>query len=199
MQTEQFNKLIQNTDLLNIETAEQLKKLLEEFPSFQMGWLLYLKNLKQIKSAEYDKVLKKVAILVSSRKLLYRFLNSEIKKLPTNFEFDNVPSAPYNLKGEFEDKTGESLIDKFLSSDSGTIIRNNSNQDYSSDNEGNNVVEKSSFKNDEIVTETLATIYFQQKNYEKALDAYEKLSLKYPKKSVYFATRIEEIEQLKNI
>ena len=49
-----------------------------------------------------------------------------------------------------------------------------------------------------VITETLASIYFQQKNFDKALDAYKKLSLKYPEKSVYFAGRIEEIELLKN-
>ena len=61
------------------------------------------------------------------------------------------------------------------------------------------VVENSTSENDEIITETLANILLQQKNYEKAQDAYRKLSLKYPEKSVYFATRIKEIEKIKNI
>ena len=53
-------------------------------------------------------------------------------------------------------------------------------------------------ENDEIITETLASIYTQQKNYDKALIAYQKLSLKYPEKNIYFASRIKEIEVLKN-
>ena len=60
------------------------------------------------------------------------------------------------------------------------------------------VAEKSVQENEEIITETLANIYLQQKNYKKALDAFEKLSLKYPEKSVYFASRIKEIEEIKN-
>ena len=49
------------------------------------------------------------------------------------------------------------------------------------------------------ITETLANIYLEQKKYDKALEAFKKLGLKYPEKNSYFATRIEEILKLKNI
>lgn len=44
------------------------------------------------------------------------------------------------------------------------------------------------------VSETLAQIYEEQGLYHKAIDTYMKLSLKYPKKSVYFADRIKALE-----
>ena len=50
--------------------------------------------------------------------------------------------------------------------------------------------------NEEIVTDTLATIYMNQGNYEKALRAYRSLQLKYPEKRVYFAARIEKAQSL---
>jgi len=53
--------------------------------------------------------------------------------------------------------------------------------------------------NDDFITETLATIYINQKHYDKAIEAYEKLSLKFPQKSIYFARRIEKIRNLKQI
>jgi len=59
-------------------------------------------------------------------------------------------------------------------------------------------IEKSSQENSHLMTETLATIYLQQKKYQKAIQAYEILILKYPEKSSLFAERIVEIKKIQN-
>ena len=46
-----------------------------------------------------------------------------------------------------------------------------------------------------LVSETLAKIYWMQKNYDKAIKAYEQLSLQNPKKSVFFANQIKKIKK----
>jgi tetratricopeptide (TPR) repeat protein len=47
-----------------------------------------------------------------------------------------------------------------------------------------------------LMTETLARVYLEQKKYQKAIQAYEILILKYPEKSSFFADRILDIKNL---
>jgi hypothetical protein len=46
------------------------------------------------------------------------------------------------------------------------------------------------------MTETLARVYLEQKKYQKAIQAYEILILKYQRKSSFFADRITDIKIL---
>ncbi len=194
MDAEQFNKLVINPVLLNRETVEELREVVEEHPSFQLAWLLYLKNLKQIKSPDFNNVLKKVAVQVPNRKLLYKFLNTNFHKL----EINKQVAAEYKLDEDDTSVHGNTLIDRFLSSGQRVKRGAGVGETEVAGEHIKEVVEKSTLETDEIITETLANIYFQQNNFEKAEEAYKKLSLKYPEKSVYFATRINEIEKLKN-
>lgn len=61
-----------------------------------------------------------------------------------------------------------------------------------------NMAKISLVEDESFVTETLAKIYLQQKKYDKAIDAYEKLILKNPEKKPYFAIQIKKIKDLLN-
>jgi len=52
------------------------------------------------------------------------------------------------------------------------------------------------FNKKELMTETLAKVYLEQKKYKKAIQAYKILSLKYPEKSGSFADRIKAVEKI---
>ncbi|MBS1635310.1 MAG: hypothetical protein JST26_05260 [Bacteroidetes bacterium] len=88
---------------------------------------------------------------------------------------------------KFEEK--KKIIDKIIESDPGKIRLNkdkffNASQD----------AKQSLLENEHLITETLAKIYALQGNTAKAIRAYEILSLKFPQKSVYFASLIEKLK-----
>ncbi len=198
MDKNNFHKYLNNVAALNGETQHELQNITDTYPWFQAGWLLYAKNLKNNNSSDFDNILKKVAVLAPDRKSFYKFLNSE-KPKEQRPSFKIKPAAAvYELDQEKENNNGNSLIDKFLNSEQTVRKKRNTHGFASGTVLNNGVLEKSVEENDEIITETLATIYTQQKNYDKALNAYQKLSLKFPEKSVYFASRIKEIKVLKN-
>jgi hypothetical protein len=58
-----------------------------------------------------------------------------------------------------------------------------------------NMARKSAVEHEDLISETLARIYAQQGNIPKAIDAYQRLSLKNPEKSTYFAALIRELEE----
>ena len=49
----------------------------------------------------------------------------------------------------------------------------------------------------DVITEAMAEIWLKQGNKRKAIDVYSKLSFIFPEKSVYFASRIEQLKQKK--
>lgn len=60
------------------------------------------------------------------------------------------------------------------------------------------VAARSTVEDFTVISETLARIYFEQEKYELARQAYQSLSLKYPEKSIYFAARLNEIDEKLN-
>jgi len=85
------------------------------------------------------------------------------------------------------------LIEQFLQKDPGVI-----KADKETSLEGD-VSQGSVKEDDSFITDTLAKIYVKQGLHAKAIYAYERLSLKYPEKSAYFAAQIEKIKNIPNI
>jgi hypothetical protein len=81
------------------------------------------------------------------------------------------------------------LIDKF-------IAANPKITPINKDTEPNFKFESSPDNSPYLMTETLARVYLEQKKYDKAIQAYEILILKYPEKSSFFANRISDIKIL---
>jgi len=84
------------------------------------------------------------------------------------------------------------IIERFLRDEPRIVIR----KDYPA--EPAEAIETTPPDDAGIVTETLARIHANQGNYRRAIEIYNKLSLKFPGKSSYFAARIKELEEKQN-
>ena len=97
-----------------------------------------------------------------------------------------APEAELEEKPVVTDSSREDLIDKFIR-EQPSISR--SKADFF---DPVKMAKISLEEKDDIVSETLAQIHAQQGNTDKAIEIYRKLSLKYPKKSSYFAAQIKK-------
>jgi hypothetical protein len=82
------------------------------------------------------------------------------------------------------------LIDKIIENSPGQIKIKDDQKFYSPEQNA----KESLLENEHLVSETLAKIYALQGSVNKAVRAYEILSLKFPQKSAYFASLIQKLK-----
>ena len=189
-----FSKIINDYDPRDENQANELKKFLNSYPYFQSASAHYLKILRTQEKEAYNKLLPKSALLTSNRAILRKWLfksqeidmtdNSKTEKYSFLDWFDIIDDDVPKVEKKLD------LIDQF--------IKNSPKIEFSQEKKSDpDVIIEAKIK-DELITETLAKIYVTQKKYNKAIKAYEILSLKYPKKSSFFADQIIDIKKLKS-
>jgi len=102
-------------------------------------------------------------------------------------ELDEIPSID---RVDIQENKNNHLISSFIKDEPGPI-----RADKETELKGD-VSLASIREHDGFITDTLAQIYVKQGLFAKAIYAYEKLSLKYPEKSAYFAAQIEKIRNI---
>lgn len=119
----------------------------------------------------------------------------EVEPNTTRLSYELTEELPTGKKQNLSRDEVDALLNKFIAEE--PSISKPKTAFFSPSRSAKQSLEESN----DLVTETLAKIYFLQKNYSKAIRAYEQLSLVYPEKKVFFAAQIEKIkeEQIKNL
>ncbi|SDD10683.1 hypothetical protein [Williamwhitmania taraxaci] len=141
---------------------------------------------KEIDTQEYEELAKPVLVEVD---LLEITENSQAEKIieSQNSLPNSLPSKDLIELDEVDEKVD--LIDAFLKA----APRITPPKELPTDQE--DISLESLKEPQDVATEMLARIFVEQKLFEKAIAAYEKLCLKYPEKSAYFASQIEEVKK----
>ncbi len=84
------------------------------------------------------------------------------------------------------------IIDSFIKSEPRISTVNRGEKDAFTDRD----LSENSIRPPELISENLATILIKQGKLDKAIEIYEKLSLKFPEKRAYFASRITDLKNL---
>ncbi len=292
MNKQQLIKVLKNPSSLDESTLDSLREILDEYPFFHAGRMLWIKNLHLLDSIKYNNELKLAAAHINNRAKLFELINTsytlkdqaetietQTKKTETAqsntdlenyFQVDDVfttqqgtkynySHTDFNQKPKKQEEvyfteseediilpTGD-LLDYELAGNRGysleqsvsinesysfsewlNILKSNKNiteeqpekkrpkkdlidsfleKDKSKkivftqkteqkEEEIKDISLKSVEEHDDLMTETLANIYIKQKQFLKAIEVLNRLRLKYPKKNIYFARRIDEIKEL---
>ena len=210
-----LNNLLNNFDPKSEEQFEVLEKLIELYPTFHLIRPYYLKAVQQLDPKNFDKVLSHTAIATYDRELLYEFIENQsidakgIKRIDNKLiheqnRTDEKHKEPKSLsfsewasyiKMNKDQKKKIKIADKFKLIDSFLDNKKKIVADRDAIN-NEDLSEKSWIASDELMTETLAKVFVRQKKYDKALQAFKILGLKYPEKNSFFADQIKNIKKI---
>lgn len=101
---------------------------------------------------------------------------------------NNADQQEENVMDALDRKKKFELLDKFIENNPKIVPKETLSKV--------NIKESTKIDHNELMTETLAKVYLEQKKYKKAIQAFKILSLKYPEKSGFFADQIEAVKKL---
>jgi len=213
------------------QAIDELSSLIEEYPYFHTGHQLYLRGLRLSDETKMMYQLKRTALFVRDRDVLYHYINHPmpnhpVQNNPTQSEEDvtdveirevysekqlvddlikishkrnnRAESLPQNDFIQEETKKTITAIDvnrRWTSSELIDFFLKSNHKIVPNDSQYNVDLSESLQDTQEVATETLADIYATQGHKDKAIEIYQQLILKNPKKHIYFAAQIERLKE----
>ena len=224
MQPEQLLSIIKQPQNITLSDVQELKKILHQYPYFQLAYTLlakvaydeypekcqeeiqlsaiyatdrnHLKLLLENKLSYAENILK-----INVKKIVYPATNN--KKNNTDIEISSTDfiNSYISTIGSKEKKE----ISKIKSLEQLNIIENFikeggkfnplTNKEISLEESSIDFTKESTILHDNLLTESLAQVMLKQGKFERAIEIYKKLKIKYPEKEAYFSTLSEEIKK----
>ncbi|MEE0900202.1 MAG: tetratricopeptide repeat protein [Bacteroidales bacterium] len=198
-----------DVDLMNLINVE---RLIEKYSYSSVLYAYAAKFSMILNNQNKDKYLLSAAAYVAERSALKNFIEQPLKVRKTNKEVEKQVEESIKQSGVkqveesniieeinsyrepdlSENPTREEVRKRFLRIEP-PETPNSETEIESAEIE--TVIKRSATSDFKNVTETMAQIYLKQGNKDKALQIYRQLLADNPKKSVYFADRIRELEQ----
>lgn len=105
----ELTRLIQHPEEMNKETLYDLRELLALYPFYQTARLLMLQNLYLLHDASFDEELRRAAIYITDRKVIFQMVEA------AHYQLKKVETRVVQNQAEHADRTSD-LIDNFLES-----------------------------------------------------------------------------------
>ena len=209
-----MTRLLAHPEAIDAQDVIELEELVKEFPYFTAAQVLLAVGMRRVGHEKAQQQLQLAAAMTPDRNVLRKLctelpdeyvdneeeidrevalLEEKKKNLDELMAIIDSKIAELEEKKKTPKKTDKKLskaeiIDKFIA-ENPSISR--PKQEFFNPI---SAAQESVIDQENIVSETLATIYERQGYFEKAISIYEKLHLKYPEKSRYFAAQIERLK-----
>ena len=213
-----MTRLLAHPEAIDAQDVIELEELVKEFPYFTAAQVLLAVGMRRVGHEKAQQQLQLATAMTPDRNVLRKLctelpdeyvdneeeidrevalLEEKKKNLDELMAIIDSKIAELEEKKKTPKKTDKKLskaeiIDKFIA-ENPSISR--PKQEFFNPI---SAAQESVIDQENIVSETLATIYERQGYFEKAISIYEKLKLKYPEKSIIFAARINALKNKLN-